>query len=279
MTIKIVTDSTCDLPEATVEQLGITVLPLYINIGERSYLDGVELTRDEFYEQLPSYKVPPTTSAPGNGTFLQAYERLAQEGAQEILSIHIAESLSGVMNAAQPAAQSTEMIPVTMFDSGQISLGIGLLVKAAAAAAMAGESMQEILKMLEDLKSRTYTFAALDTLEFLRRSGRVSVLQSAMGALLSVKPLLTMHDGEIGFDKVRTRNAAIQWLIDRVTALGPLEEYALIHTHTIERLEGLQQRTQHLLPANGEPLIAEVTPVIGAHVGPGAVGFACIAKS
>lgn len=278
MTIKIVTDSTCDLPEAIVAEHGITVLPLYINIGERSYLDGVELTREEFYEQLPSYQTPPTTSAPGTGTFVQAYERLANEGAEEVLSIHIAQSLSGVMNAAQSAAESTDVIPVTTFDAGQITLGTGLLVRAAAKAAAAGASMQEIQTMLVEMGSRTHAFAALDTLEYLRRSGRVSMIQSKLGALLRVKPLLTMHDGEIGFDKVRTRNVALQWLIDQVTALGPLEECALVHTHTMERLEELRHRAQNLLPADEEPLIAEVTPVIGAHVGPGAVGFACVAR-
>lgn len=278
MNIKIVTDSTCDLPEAIIKAYDITVLPLYINIGDQSYLDGIELTREQFYEQLPGYHTSPTTSAPGTGTFVKAYERLAKEGAEEILSIHIAQSLSGVINAATPAVESTDAIPVTIFDSGQITLGTGLLVMAAAKAALDGASMQEILTMLKDLGSRTHAFAALDTLEFLRRSGRVSTIQSKLGALLSVKPLLTMHDGQIGFDKVRTTTGSIQWLIDRVTALGPLEECALVHTHTPEKLEALRQRAQHLFPTDEEPLIAEVTPVIGAHVGPGAVGFACIAK-
>jgi len=277
MSIKIVTDSTCDLPENIVLGHGITVVPAYINIGDRSYLDGVELSREKFYERLPEYKTPPTTSAPGLGTFVQVYERLAAKGASEILSIHISANLSAISNVARLAAEATEVVPVTVFDPGQLTLGTGLIVQVAAKAAAAGLSMSEIVVLLREKALRTYSFAALDTLEFLRRSGRVSQLQYGLGALLNIKPVLKMHDGEMAMERVRTRRRSVERLISLVSDLGPLEELALVHTHAPDKAEALYQQAYHLFPQGKMPLSAEVTPVIGAHVGPGAVGLACIA--
>ena len=276
MSIKIVTDSNCDLPEATIAEHGINVVPLYINIGQQSYLDGIELSRQEFYERLPDYESVPTTSAPGPEAFRQVYERLAAEGATEVLSIHISASLSATFNIAHAAAQTTSVVPVTAFDSGQLTLGTGLLVLAAAKAAAAGHSMADILKMLESQASRTFTFAALDTLEFLRRSGRVTQLQAGLGSLLRIKPLLKMHGGQIAMERTRTRRRAIERLINLVSDLGPLEELTVVHTHALDRAHALHQQAGHLFPADKAPMFAEVTPVIGSHIGPGAVGFVCI---
>jgi DegV family protein with EDD domain len=277
MSIRIVTDSTSDLPQEIATEYGIIVVPAYINIGDRSYLDGVELSREEFYTGLPKYKTLPTTSAPGLGAFIQAYEQLAAQGATGILSIHISASLSAILNVAHSAAQTTDVVPVAVFDSGQLTLGAGLLVLAAAKAAAAGHSMAEILALLKERAWRTYTFAALDTLEFLRRSGRVSQLQYGLGTLLKVKPLLKMHNGEMSMERLRTRKRAYERLIGLVSDLGPLEELALVHTHAPEAAEALHRQALYLFPKGKTPLSAEVTPVIGAHVGPGAVGFACIA--
>lgn len=277
MSIRIVTDSTCDLPEKIVAQYGVTVVPLYINVGSESYLDGVELSRQEFYERLPGWETPPTTSTPGPETFRQAYEHLAAEGASEILSIHISISLSAILNSARLAAQQTDVVPVTVFDSRQLSLGTGFLVLTAAEAAAAGCSMAEIIALLEEQTARTYVFAALDTMEFLRRSGRVNGFQYGVGHLLNIKPLLKMHDGEPSSEKVRTRRRAVRRVVELVSDIGPLEELALVHTHAPQAAEELRQQAQHLFPEGGEPLSADVTPVIGTHIGPGAVGLACVA--
>jgi DegV family protein with EDD domain len=278
MSIRIVTDSTADIPEQLAAKHGIAVVPLYINVAGKSYLDGVELSRQEFYETLPDYESPPTTSAPGPETFRAAYERLASEGATEILSIHISASLSATFNIAHSAAQTTDVASVTAFDLGQLSLGTGLLVLEAAKAAAAGRTIPEITALLKEKAARTYTFAALDTLEFLRRSGRVSHLTYGLGALLKIKPLLKMHSGEMGMERVRTRRRAIERLIELVSDLGPLGQLAVVHTHALDRAEALRQQAQHLFPRDKVPLFSSVTPVIGAHVGPGAVGFACIVK-
>jgi len=275
MAIQIVTDSTCDLPEAIVAEYGITVVPLYINFGDQSYLDGVELSRQEFYERLPDYESPPTTAVPGPEVYRQAYERLADEGATEVLSIHISISLSAVVDVARLAAKETEAVPVTVFDSRQLSLGTGFLVLSAAKAAAEGRSMDEIIPRLEEQVTRTHVFAALDTLEFLRRSGRMNRVMAGLGTVLQIKPLLRMYDGNPTAERVRTRERATQRLISLLSELVPLEQVALVHTHAPDRAEALQQRVQHLLP-EGETLSVEVTSVIGAHIGPGAAGFACV---
>ncbi|MGD1995400.1 MAG: DegV family protein [Anaerolineae bacterium] len=276
MSIRVVTDSTCDLPETIAAEYGVTVIPAYINIGDRSYLDGVELSRREFYEMLPETEHIPMTSAPSPGAFVRAYEGLAAEGATEILSVHISASLSAMLNAANAAAAATDAISVTLFDSTQLTLGTGLLALEAAKAAAEGWSMAEVVAVLEEMAARTYSFAALDTLEFLRRGGRVTQLQYNLGSLLNVKPVLTMYNGELTMERVRTRRRAIEYLLKRVSDLGPLEQLHLLHANALDRVDSLRGRVERLLPKGRMPMVVEVTPVIGAHVGPGAVGLVCV---
>ena len=276
MTIRIVTDSTCDLPTDIISRHGISIVPLYISFGNQSYLDGVEISRQEFYARLPDCDPTPTTAIPGPQMFLQAYERLAAEGATEILSVHISVSLSGTVNAARLAAQRAPL-PVTVLDSGSLSMGTGFQAWAAAQAAAQGRSMEEIVAMLEQQGSRTHVFAALDTLEFLRRSGRMNRVMAALGSWLQMKPLLKMHLGNASAEKVRTTEHATDRLVSLLSDLVPLEsgKVALVHTHALDRTEELRQRVQHLLP-EGELLSMDITPVFGTHLGPGAVGFACV---
>ena len=187
MPIRIVTDSTCDLPEQIAAQYGIAIVPLYINFGLESYLDGIDLSREEFYARLPDCDLPPTTAVPGPQRFLQAYQKLAGEGATEILSIHISRSLSAAVDTARLAAREAST-PVTVFDSGSLSLGTGFLVWAAAEAAAQGHAVDEILALIREQAQRTHVFAALDTLEFLRRSGRMSRVMATLGSWLQMKP-------------------------------------------------------------------------------------------
>jgi DegV family protein with EDD domain len=275
LSIRIVTDSTCDLPEAIVAEYGIAVTPLYVNVGSQSYLDGVDLSREEFYERLPDYDPPPTTAAPGPERFRRIYEGLAADGATEILSIHISISLSAVVDSARLGAQETRAVPVTVFDSGQLSLGTGFLVVAAAKAAAEGRFMAEIVAFLKSLALRTHVFAALDTLEYLRRSGRMNGMVAGLGNLLQIKPLLKMHDGKPTVERVRTSSGAIKRLINLLSDLAPLEQVAILHSYAPDKGERLRQLVQHLLPAGEVPSV-NITPVIGSHIGPGAVGFACI---
>ncbi len=277
MSIQIVTDSTCDLPAEVIAQYGIVVVPLYINVAGKGYLDGVEMTREEFYRNLPGYNPAPTTAAASPEKYRQVYESLAQQGAREILSLHISVSLSTVVNTARLAAQQVESIPVTVYDSRQLSLGTGFLVETAARLAAEGRSMGEIIAALDDQVRRSRVFAALDTLEFLRRSGRLNGAVSAMGNLLQVKPLLTMYDGKPGVERVRTRERATERLLEMLADVGAIERVAIVHTHAPARVAALREQAAHLLPP-GDILAVDITPVIGAHIGPGAVGFACVAR-
>lgn len=277
MPIKIVTDSTCDLPTDVVAEHGITVMPLYINMDGESFLDGVDLSRNEFYSRLPSLKMPATTSAPGPGTFVETYERLADEGATEILSIHISPTLSNVLNAATLAAEATMSVPVTVFDGGQVSIGTGFAVLAAAEAAVAGQTMDEIVAMLGELGKRLYVFAALETVEYLRRSGRMSGFQSSVANILNIKPLLKMNGGVAASERIRSRKRALARLIALASELGSLEELVLVHTRASEAAAALWEQAKEQFPNIKSPIAVDVTPVLGAHLGPGVVGFACVA--
>jgi DegV family protein with EDD domain len=280
MPIKVVTDSTCDIPKAAASAYGITIIPAYINIGDHSYLDGVELSRQQFYEGLPGYDRPPTTAAPASGTFTEIYQRLAAEGATEILSIHVAGKLSGMLNAARLGAEAAEGIPVHLYDSQQLTMGLGLLAIKAAEEARAGCTMSEIVASLNQRLARTYVFAVLDTLEYLRRSGRVSWTQFGLGTLLKIKPLVRVYSGEVEMlEKIRTHRRALERLMELVGELGPLEQIAVLHTHNPAGAEQLRQEASHLFPAGSTPLSVEVTPAIGSHVGPGGLGFACVAAA
>jgi len=275
MTIKIVTDSTCDLPEQVIEDLDITVIPLYINIGEEGYLDGVEISRKEFYSNLPDYPTHPTTGTPGLDTFKQTFQDLADKGAGEILSIHISKSLSATIDVARKAAEAFKSIPVKALDSRQLSLGTGFQVQRAAELARAGASMEEILADLQDLARRTIVAARLSTLEFLRRSGRLNMFMTGLGSLLQLKPILTMVDGEPTSTRVRTTPRAEEHLIQELEKRAPFEKFALVHTNAAEEAEAFRKRIAGLIPS-GALYSMDITPVIGAHIGPGAVGFAAV---
>jgi DegV family protein with EDD domain len=278
VSIKIVTDSTCDLPADVIAQYGISVVPLFINIGNQGYLDGVDISREQFYKNLPTYPVPPMTAAPSPLKYHSVYDSLADEGATEILSIHISTSLSAVLDTARIAAQETKSIPVTVFDSRQLSLGTGFLVETAAKLVAAGCSMGEIIAVLNNQIKRSHVFAAVDTLEFLRRSGRMNGVVAAMGTLLQLKAIVTMYDGKPGAERVRTRERATQRLLEMLRDVGEIERIAIVHTHALERVTELRERAAHLLP-EGNIMAMDITPVIGAHIGPGAVGFAIVSKS
>jgi DegV family protein with EDD domain len=275
MTIKIVTDSTCDLPDAVITKYDLTVVPLYVNIGHRSYLNGVDLSSEEFYRQLSAGKEFPSTAAPGSKSFRQVYQMLAAGGATEILSIHVSGTLSATLNHARLGAQEIRSVPVTVFDSRQISLGVGFLVTTAAKAVATHQSVKDIIPLLEAQVLKTHLLGILDTLEFLRHSGRASRLLADLGSLLRIKPLFGMYNGEVTSERIRTRRRAIKRLVHLLENLAPFEQAALIHSHAPERTEELHRQIQPLLP-EGEVLQVEIAPILGAHFGPGGVGVVCV---
>lgn len=279
MTIKIVTDSACDVPEGLASQLGITVIPVYINIGNRSYQEGVEISRHEFYEGLASYDPYPTTAAPAIGTFSETYERLTRAGATEILSIHISAELSATYNAARLGAEAADSAPVTLFDTRQITLGAGLLVLLAAEMAAAGRKMTEIKNMLTERVAKTRVFGMINNLEALHRSGRVNWATFGIGTLLQIKPVMMIYQGKITVEaRIRTQKRAIKEMLAMVEALRPFERLAVIHVNAKEAAEQLCQQAAHLFDKNQPPLTMGITPAIGNHLGVGAVGFAVISE-
>jgi DegV family protein with EDD domain len=277
MSVRIVTDSTCDLPAEIISEFGISVMPLYINVGDKGFLDGVEISRQEFYVNLPNYAVHPTTAAPSPEKFRDLYESLAEQGANEILSIHISISLSATLDSARRGAQETKSVPVTVFDSRQLSLGMGFLVETAAKLAKEGHTVKEIIPVLENQISRTRVFAALDTLEFLKRSGRMSGIMAGLGSFLQLKPILTMYEGKPGAERVRTRERATRRVLDHLRGMGALERVAIIHSNAPDRVAEIRERASSYLPAD-KVLAVDITPVLGAHIGPGIIGFAAVAK-
>ncbi len=275
MAVRIVADSTCDLPPEVIQEHSITVVPVLIHAGSRELRDGIDVTRDQFYKRLPTIKPPPTTAAPGHQVFQRTYERLAAEGASEILSIHISHNLSAVVDVARQAATATTTVPVTVFDSRQLSLGTGFAVYRAARATQKGMPIAEILPLLDAQVRRTRVFAALDTLEYLRRGGRMNGAIAALGSLLQIKPVLQMFNGNPTSERVRTRKHAIRRLKELLAEHAPYEQVAVVHTGAEEQAQSLLEEVRKNLPA-GETWVQQINPVLGAHIGPGVIGFACI---
>jgi DegV family protein with EDD domain len=277
MTVRIITDSTCDLPENVISKLNIRVIPLYIHVGNRDYLDGIDITREEFYTRLPTFSFQPTTAVPSTSKFHAMYDALADEGASEVLSIHISSTLSAVVDMAKTAAAETRSLPVTVLDSRQLSLGTGFLVQTAAELAQAGLPVKEILPRLDEQIKRTHVWAALDTLEYLRRSGRMNGVISTIGELIQIKPILNMFDGVSAVEKTRTRNNAVKRLVEMLRRYAPYEKLAFLHSDAVERAGLLKEAVADLLP-DMNTWTEVINPALGAHLGPGVVGFACVSK-
>jgi DegV family protein with EDD domain len=278
MKTHIVTDSTCDLPPERLTELSVEVIPLYINAEDQTYQDRVDLTREEFYQRLPGWQKPPTTAAPGIDVFTSIYRQLGVQGADEVLSIHISESLSATVSVARTAARQTSEIPVTVLDSRQLSLGTGFIVESAAQMARTGATAEEIVDGLQSQIMRSHVFAALDTLEYLKRSGRMHWALAGIGGILQIKPVLLMHEGDPTVSRVRTEAKSMDYVRDLLQERAPFERVALVHTHAHEKAEGLRKMCADLLP-QGQLLSVDITPVIGANIGPGAVGFAVISET
>jgi DegV family protein with EDD domain len=273
--INIITDSTSDIPPDIARELDITVIPVHVIFGEESFDDGVTITREEFYRRLKTTKALPTTATPSIGEFAEVYRRVGGE----IVSIHVASKWSSLLNVARLGAELAPDARITFFDSGKLAMGLGWQVILAARAAQQGKSAAEIVDILQAAKHRVRLFAALDTLEFLRRSGRVNAFLARFGQLLSIKPIIDVGDGEVSMvDRVRTRHAAIDRVREMTYNLGPLQSLAVLHTSNYETARALADEFVMSIPNLREPIIVcEATTAVGTHVGPNALGIAAIA--
>ncbi len=277
MKISLVTDSTSDVPADLAEQYGIEVVPALININGKSYTDGVEISREEFYTRLPGLKPPPTTSAPSVGSFQERYEKLLKTGTDSVLSIHPPNELSGVFNAARLAAQEFGQ-RVKVLDSGQASLGLGFQVILAAEAAAKGAFQNEVLALVDSIRKRVRVTALLETIEYVRRSGRVSWAVAMIGGLLRLQPLIELRYGVVHrLGQARTRLQGIERLVETLNSWGPLERLAILHTNAESAARQLLEEVKSKVSA--PPLLVNVTTAIGTHVGPNGLGFAAVPVS
>jgi DegV family protein with EDD domain len=272
----IVTDSTSDLPAEIAREMEIEVVPAVVTIEGESHYDGLDLSRPDFYRRLPSLREPATTAAPPPGVFEGLYRRLLEGGARQVLSIHLSSRLSAMINMARQAAKAVgEQIHI--FDSLQVSLGLGFQVMEAAACALRREPLDAILETARRARDRAQLVAMIDTLEYLRRSGRVSWLRAGLGDLLRVKLLVRVADGVVQrIGEVRTKSRALDQLRGLAESWGPLERLAVLHSGVPEEAAAFADRVRSL--ASRMPLVVDVTTAIGTHVGPGSIGLAALSR-
>jgi DegV family protein with EDD domain len=277
MKIGFVTDSTSDIPLDLAERMGIEVVPALVNVRGQCFQDGVELSREEFYRLLPALVPPPTTSAPSVGAFQERYEKLFSRGVEAVVSIHLPNNLSGTFNAARLAGENFDG-RVHVVDSGQLSLGTGFQVIQAAESARRGALLQEVLETIRGVGQRVRVAALLESLEYIRRSGRVSWAKAMIGNLLHLQPLIELRFGSVlRLGQARTRHQGIQRLTDVLTSWGPLERLAVLHTNAEAAARQLLEELRPRVPT--EPLMVNVTTAIGTHVGPNGLGFAAVPVS
>ncbi|MGE5653637.1 MAG: DegV family protein [Bacillota bacterium] len=278
--IRIVTDSTADLPLSLVARYGIGVVPLTVIFGEETYRDGVDLSSGDFYRRLVSDPRHPHTSQPSPAAFAQEYQRMSAEGAERLLVFSISSRLSGTYQAAVMASQMVD-IPVDVIDTEQASLAMGWMVLTAAQAAESGASAEDILKWANDCKQRTSLLFVVDTLEYLKRNGRIGKASAMLGTLLSVKPILSLIDGVVTpVDKVRGSSKAIGRMVEicsqRHAGQSGLR-IGILHAASPEPAAKLAETIHEALHPE-EILISEIGPVLGAHAGPNAVGVAIVPR-
>ena len=277
MSIRIVTDSTADLPPEVVSEYQIEAVPLTVLFGDEELRDGVDITAEHFFTRMQREAELPTTSQPSAGAFREVYERLAGEGATEIMSIHVSGKLSGTLEAAYQGAAGLD-VRVVHIDSQLASLALGLGVIAAAKAVRDGATVEEARTLVDDQFRRTHTFFVLDTVENLRRGGRIGRAQGFIGSLLKVKPILGFEAGEVvPVARARTRPKAIEETLRRAAAYRPIVQAMAVHATTPDDLEYLVSRLRGIAP-DAPVLTGMIGPTVGVHGGAGLLGFAVVSS-
>ncbi|MFC1907391.1 DegV family protein [Chloroflexota bacterium] len=268
MAVKIVTDSLSDITSDLAKELGITIVPLTVSFGPDSFLDRITITTDEFYRRLSTDPIWPTTTQPPPGTFAEIYNKLVEE-TDEILVIVVSKKLSGTYDSATNAKTMVEKeCRIEVIDSETVVMGLGLIVIAAAKACQAGASMDELIKLVHSLMARSNPIMSFDTLKYLAKGGRIGKAKSLMGALLSVKPILTIRDGEVSpVTKVRTRAAGIDYLCNYVAGFSNIQEMAVEYATTEDEADMIIERLGSAYPKE-RIYKSTVSPVIGTYAGP-----------
>lgn len=277
MAVRIVSDSTCDMPAALAEELGIVLVPANVVINDETYRDGIDIMPDEFYRHLLSDSRLPTTSQPSVGTFQAAYQEVLDQG-DEIVSVHVSGKLSGTVNSAEQAKASLgDSAPIEIIDSQGASIALTLMLMGAAEAASQSSSRGEVADRVRQEIDRTSAVFALDTLEYLQKGGRVGKAQAFVGSLLSVKPILTLMDGEVHpLERPRNHQRAMRRLVEMTREKAPVARLGVIYSTEEQWAAELRGSLSDLLPED-QIITARFGPALGTYVGPRAVGVALTA--
>lgn len=270
--IKIVTDSASDLAPELTERHDITVVPLTIRFGDTEFLDRRDLTPDQFWSRCASTAVLPETSAPSPGAFQQAFEEAADAGHDGAVCISLSSAISATFQSASKAAESLQgKFPVRVIDSCSISMGAGLIALSAARMSADGKGLEDVALLTHDLVSRTRVYGAIDTLDYLRKGGRISGGRAMLGSLLSFKPIIEMRDGKVEAEsRQRTRSRSLRYVVDKVRQHEHIEQLALLNAAAPD-FATFQDMMAEVFPRE-DTILADVGPIIGAHSGPGTVG-------
>ncbi|TFG45939.1 MAG: DegV family protein [Dehalococcoidia bacterium] len=274
MAVKVVTDTTADLPPAIMKELGIIAIPLYVRFGEQVYKDGIDITQDDFYKRLPVDPVHPNTSQPSPQDFLDVYEKLA-DNKDGIISIHISKKLSGTWESANQAKQMMEgRVAIEVIDSLSVSMGLGLLAIQAGRMAQQGAGLEEIKNEIEKAVSQIHLMGIFDTLKYLAAGGRIGRGKALLGSVLNVKPLLEIKDGEFApVGQVRSREKSIERLVEWVKGFNNVVALSVVHTTTPDEAEVLAGRLDGVFPKD-KIIISRLGAALGTHAGPGTLWVA-----
>ena len=273
MTVRIVTDSACDLPQSVADELGIEIVPLSIRFGSDEFIDRVDLTTAEFWQRSAASSVLPETAAPSPGLFEQTYRALIADGATGIVVISLSGGLSATLQSAELAARAVAgEIDIAVIDSNSVTLGLGIIAAACARAARSGASLADVTALAKDLSSRTKVWGALDTLDNLKKGGRIGGAKAMLASVLSIKPIIEVRNGKVEEGgKQRTRSKALAFLIKKLQTYDGVENLAILQADCsdVEQFEAMVR--QHY---SGEILIGDIGPVVGSHTGRGTIGLA-----
>ena len=274
--IALVTDSTCDLPESVVKDKNITVIPLNVHFGEETFLDGIDLQSNEFFEKLSTSEIHPQTSQPSVGRFVETYNDLLKKH-DSILSLHISSKLSATYNSALQAQKEIGNEKIIVIDSMNGTLGLGAIVHHIADLNQKGESFENLVKEAEKIIPNAIFMGLVPTLEYLAKGGRIGKARAFMGSLLKIKPILSAVDGEIqSVGKARTLIKGMDFIVDEMKN-RKISKLFIVHANHEERANLLKEKTKGLIDPK-DVIIAEFGPVVGTHLGPGAFGVGFISS-
>jgi DegV family protein with EDD domain len=278
MTVKIITDSCCDIPLDLANELNITIVPVHIHFGTKDYLDGIDIIPNEFFKMIASSESFPTTSQPSVGQFIEEFKN--SDNPDGILSIHVSSKVSGTFNAAKQASDQSNLSgPINIIDSLQVSITQGFAVMRAAAAAAAGKNLQEVSNIVQETCNRATMFGLIDTVDYLVKGGRLSKTAGLIGSLLNIKPIIVTRNGEVvQYAKTRSFTKSLRSISSKLESDSDLEEIGIMYTTDPIIATEFADSISDLLPNGKKPYISQLGSALGAHMGPGGLGVGIITK-